>query len=78
LYDYTSSSLTAGLSGFKDEENKNVVPGTLVYDAHNFGILKFSGPRRDRKLLMECWDHTGKLRWSHEIKANQLVPRKSE
>lgn len=77
LYDYTSSSLTAGLSNFKDEENPHVVPGTLVSDAHNFGILKFSGPRRDRKLVMECWDHTGKLRWTHEIKASQLIPPKS-
>src|SRR3989304_10482485 len=31
LYDYTSSSLTAGLSTFK-EENPNIVPGTLVID----------------------------------------------
>lgn len=77
LYDYTSSSLTAGLSSWKDEDNKNIVPGTLVNDAHNFGILKFSGPRRDRTLVMECWDHTGKLRWTHEVKASQLVPPKT-
>ncbi len=78
LYDYTSSSLTAGLSSWNDEVNKNVVPGTLVNNAHNFGILKFSGPRRDRTLIMECWDHTGKLRWTHEVKASQLVPPKKD
>ena len=72
LYDYTSSSLTAGLSSFKDEDNPNVVPGTLVNDAHNFGILRFSGPRTNRKVVLECWDYTGKLRWTHEIKASEL------
>jgi len=77
LYDYTSSSLTAGLSSFKDTDNPNIVPGTLVNDAHNFGILKFTGPRKNRVLIMECWDHTGKLRWRHEIKASQLVPPKT-
>ncbi len=75
LYDYTSSSLTAGL--YPTSNNPAIVPGTLVSDAHTFGILRFSGPRRDRKLVMECWDHTGKLRWSHEINASQLVPPKS-
>lgn len=72
LYDYTSSSLTAGLSTYDESENPHVVPGTLVNDAHTFGILRFSGPRTDRKVVMECWDHTGKLRWSHEIKARDL------
>ncbi|HEX9615285.1 MAG TPA: alkaline phosphatase D family protein [Bacteroidota bacterium] len=74
LYDYTSSSLTAGLSSFKDTDNPNMVPGTLVNDAHTFGLLHFSGPRRDRVLTMECWDHTGKLRWKHQIKATELIP----
>ncbi|MBI4417729.1 MAG: alkaline phosphatase D family protein [Ignavibacteriales bacterium] len=72
LYDYTSSSLTAGLSTYKDTDNPGVVPGTLVNDAHNFGILRFSGPRRDRVLTMECWDYTGKLRWTHVVKAREL------
>jgi len=78
LYDYTSSSLTAGLSSYKDTDNPNVVPGTLVNDAHSFGILRFSGPRRDRVLTMECWDHTGTLRWSHTIKAVDLVSKRNE
>lgn len=75
LYDYTSSSLTAGLSSFKDADNPHVMPGTLVNDAHTFGILRFSGPRTDRVLTMECWDHTGKLRWTHQVKANDLRVR---
>lgn len=74
LYDYTNSSLTAGLSTFKDAENKAVLPGTLVNDAHNFGILRFSGPRKNRKLVMECWDYKGNHRWSVEVTAQQLMP----
>jgi alkaline phosphatase D len=76
LYDYTSSSLTAGLATYK-ENNPAIVPGTLVNDAHTFGILKFSGPRTDRTLTMECWDHKGTLRWTYEIKASQLRPPKN-
>ncbi len=76
LYDYTSSSLTAGLSSFKDTENPHVVSGTLVNDAHTFGLLRFSGPRTDRQLTMECYDYEGSLRWSHTVKARELrVPR---
>ncbi len=76
LYDYTNSSLTAGLSSFKDTANVHLVPGTLVNDAHNFGILRFSGPRKDRVLSMECWDYTGKLRWTHAVKATELTVKK--
>ncbi|MEX2115963.1 MAG: alkaline phosphatase D family protein [Bacteroidota bacterium] len=74
LYDYTSSSLTAGL--YPTSNNPAIVSGTLVSDAHTFGVLRFSGPRRDRKLVMECWDTTGKLRWTHEVRATRLVPPK--
>ncbi|MBI2620366.1 MAG: alkaline phosphatase D family protein [Ignavibacteriales bacterium] len=74
LYDYTSSSLTAGLSWFKDTANVHIVPGTLVNDAHTFGVLRFSGPRRERVLTMECWDYRGTLRWTHTIRAQELRP----
>lgn len=77
LYDYTSSSLTAGLSRPRsDSVNVARVPGTLVDDAHTFGLLKFSGPRKDRVLTMECYDHTGKLRWTHVVRASDLRPPK--
>ncbi len=72
LYDYTSSSLTAGLSSFKDTDNPNVVAGTLVNDAHNFGVLRFSGPRKNRAITMECWDFKGNLRWTKTIRASEL------
>ena len=52
------------------------VPGTLVSDSHSFGILRFSGKRTERKVTMECWDQSGKMRWTHELKAAELKPPK--
>jgi len=74
LYDYTSSSLTAGLftNPEKEKSNPNRVAGTLVTDAHNFGLLRFSGPQTDRTLTLECFDDRGDLRWSHAIRAREL------
>lgn len=76
LYDFTSSLLTAGLSGPRELEVNSPfrVPGTLVSDAHSFGILRFSGKRTERKVTMECWDQSGKMRWTHELKAAELKP----
>lgn len=77
LFDYTSSSLTAGLSNPREEmNNPHRVQGTLVSDAHNFGILRFSGSKDNRKVILECWDFQGTLRWSHEIKASELKLKK--
>ena len=78
LYDFTSSSLTAGLSPPRGGEInlKDRVEGTLVGDKHTFGMLRFSGPRTDRKLTMETWDETGKLRWTFEVKAKELMAKK--
>jgi alkaline phosphatase D len=74
LYDFTCSPLTAGLSGPKDREANSPyrVPGTGVTDAQNFGLLRFTGKRTDRKAILECWDYTGKQRWTFEIKASDL------
>ncbi len=76
LYYFTSSSLTAGLSSsLKEDINKYVVPGTFVNDTHTFGLLKFDGPRKDRRLTMECYDRDGRLRWSQGVKASDLKPK---
>jgi len=74
LYDFTSSPLTAGLSLDKgEEENPQRVPGTLVADDQNFGLLRFSGPCNDRALTMETYDSKGTLRWKHSVRARELV-----
>ncbi|MFZ4621991.1 MAG: alkaline phosphatase D family protein [Bacteroidota bacterium] len=76
LYDFTSSSLTAGLNtplSGKELKNPSRVEGTLVNDQHNFGMLRFSGPRTNRVVTMECYDLPGSLRWSKQIRANDLI-----
>lgn len=75
LYDFTSSALTSGMNyplSVKEQANPSRVAGTLVNDKHNFGMLRFSGPRTDRMLTMECYDLPGTLRWSKTVKANDL------
>jgi alkaline phosphatase D len=76
LYDFTSSSITAGLAQPRGPEIENPyrVPGTLVSDKHSFGLLRVSGKRTDRVLTVECRDVTGATRWSHTIKARDLQP----
>jgi alkaline phosphatase D len=71
LYDFTSSSLTAGLNT-RNVENPARVPGTLVNDKHSFGLLRFAGPRTERRVTLECYDKDGTKRWQHEIAAKEL------
>lgn len=74
LYDFTSSPLTSAMWLDKgEEENPQRVPGTLVLDDANFGLLKFSGPCNDRVLTMETWDAKGVLRWTHTVRARDLL-----
>lgn len=80
LYDFTSSALTSGLNSMRQRDgsparefsNPLRVPGTLVNDKHNFGMLRFSGKRQERKVILETYDITGAVRWSKEIRANDL------
>lgn len=75
LYDFTSSSLTAGFAKPAPNENENPsrIPGTLVVEKHNFGVLEFSGPKGERVLTMRCIDSTGREQWKQEIKATELT-----
>lgn len=83
LYDFTSSPLTSGVNTMKRRDgsisaeftNPQRVEGTLVNDRHNFGMLRFSGTRTDRRVTLEVYDVTGALRWSREIRANELRVR---
>ncbi|HZI63657.1 MAG TPA: alkaline phosphatase D family protein [Thermoanaerobaculia bacterium] len=73
LYDFTSSSLTAGM-GVEEREADNParVPGTWVNDSHNFGLLEVSGPAKQRRLTLRTLDAGGRERWRHEIAAATL------
>lgn len=70
IYDLTISPLTAGPSKTVDEVNVYRVEGTLVTQ-RNFGLLSFSGPRKERKLLIQVFDSDGKELWRREILADK-------
>ena len=74
IYDLTLSSLTSGIAKPTPEElqTADVVPGTLVDDLQNFGILEVSGKRTDRVLKINVVDNTGKNRWDYTINAKDL------
>ena len=74
LYEFTSSSLTAGSSNPAKEETDSIyrVPNTLVTDVKNFGIIEVSGKPKDRKLTLKTIDLAGKELWKHEISENLL------
>ncbi|MCA0268186.1 MAG: alkaline phosphatase family protein [Bacteroidetes bacterium] len=74
LYDFTSSSLTAGTSRPAPQEvdSPTRVPGTLV-TAHNFGTLTLTGPRTDRTLTMRTYGVDGTMLWERSIRAADLA-----
>lgn len=77
LYDFTSSPLTSGISsGDTVGTNPQLVDGTKITDAHTFGVIRFSGKRKDRVMTMETWDEHNKKRWSFSIHENELHPVK--
>ncbi|MFH1176716.1 MAG: alkaline phosphatase D family protein [Acidobacteriota bacterium] len=75
LYDFTSSSLTAGVHEMKEGHpelaNPHRVAGTLVM-AHSFGMLRFSGAARQRVLTMQACDRSGKVLWEHQIRQDEV------
>ncbi len=74
LYEFTSSPLTAG--PFRDlpadeRENPEAVAGTIVTE-RSFGMLRFSGPRKDRAVTLEAYAADGRLLWQRRIGAGEL------
>jgi len=66
IYDLTCSPLTSG-TGKRDEENRLRVEGTMVANQTNFGLMTFSGPRKERKLTMQIFNKEGQEIWKREI-----------
>jgi len=74
LYEFTSSSLTAGSAdGKRDANNPARVPGTLVTKQHNFGLIEVAGPAKDRVLTLRTLDTDGKELWRYEIRRSHLA-----
>lgn len=66
IYDLTVSPLTSRSYDAEEEDNRLRVPGTQV-GIQNFGILEFSGPKDDRRLVVKVYDTQGKLLWEEEM-----------
>ena len=68
VYDLTASPFTSGVYTGAGEKEKNEyrVPGTVV-EEHNFGLLRFSGPRKQREVEIKIVNFEGKERWSRTL-----------
>ncbi len=66
VYDLTVSSLTSGTGNNRNEVNENRVEGTMLVK-RNFGLLEFSGPYKERKLLIRILDKDGQTAWVRQI-----------
>jgi alkaline phosphatase D len=79
LYEFTSSPLTSRPWEDPDaaeRENPDLVAGTLV-GKRQFGIIRVSGPAKDRRIALESYDQAGALLWRHALSASELrFPRR--
>lgn len=74
LYDFTSSPLTSrGATASGEWKSPVRVPGTLVTQKRNFGVLKFAGSAKDRVMTMETRDASGALLWTRTVRAQELT-----
>lgn len=68
VYDLTTSPFTSGV--FTDAATKEInsyrVEGTL-FAKHNFAMLRFSGPRREREMQITIYDADGAAQWTKTI-----------
>ncbi|MEQ1747332.1 MAG: alkaline phosphatase D family protein [Saprospiraceae bacterium] len=70
VYDLTASPLTSGVNtSGKPDDNANRVDGTLIME-HNFSVLRFSGPRKERQLEIKVYNANGKELWTKTILPN--------
>ncbi len=70
LYDFTCSSVTAGVSKPESVNARRVVGSLLV--ENNFGKIAVSGAKGDRKVTLATYDIDGKQRWNFTISEKDL------
>lgn len=76
LYELTVSPLTAGPAPQSiDEANTLRVPETFV-GQRNFGIIEFTGPRKERQMHIRIYDSIGNLLWQKAISSTELQFKK--
>lgn len=72
LYEFTSSSLTAGSNkNIAKQHNEYRVEGT-AFGGHNFGLMTVSGQRGHRLLTLRLLDKDGKEVWNRVITEEEL------
>jgi alkaline phosphatase D len=75
LYDFTSSSITAGVHVMKEGDPELVNPlrvdGTLAME-HNFGVVRFSGSPKQRQATLQLCGVDGAVRWERTITREEL------
>ncbi len=70
VYDITVSPLTSGSYDHEHEPNTNRESGTMV-GVRNYGVLKVTGPRKERSLEVTVKNATGEALWSRTIRAHK-------
>ncbi len=75
FYDFTSSSITAGLHVMKPDDpeyhNPLRVDGTLLVE-HSFGVLRFTGEGKQRRVTLQACGVDGAVRWERVISRDEL------
>lgn len=80
LYDLTSSAISSRPSNANTTDeatNPTRVTNTLVTE-NNFCKIEIKGKRKERVLVMSCYDKEGRLKWEQEIKEQELAAKKSQ
>ncbi len=75
LIDITCSPLTSGTHKQRNEGNTWQVKDKVFFD-RNFGIVKVSGPRKDRRLVLSIYNSKGDKIWDYTIKSQDLKYKK--
>ena len=70
LYDWTVSPFTSGVAKER-EANPLKVEGSSFF-THNFGIIGFSGDKKNRQMKLTLFDKDGKELWSRVILKKEL------
>lgn len=72
IYEFTSSSLTAGSNtGIATQPNDRRVEGT-AFGQHNFGTLSVSGQRKQRVLTLTLYNASGSVVWTRDLREQDL------
>ena len=72
LIDLTVSPLTSkAYEPVKSELSGSMINSTIV-STRNFGLLSFSGDKKNRTLTIEIFDKDNQMKWTQSIKASEL------